>query len=113
VDVTQFSGCDRPDIACPFCAVCLGVITVFNQSYLIFCTVKRMDFGKNMINMILARPHLLLGQNNDQGKSLWIPHDSRYCLRTADRLTFNYYQAFAFQKIDFFMLVREVKPGFI
>jgi hypothetical protein len=50
----------------PFCNAWLAIVSVHNHSSSFSWTVKRTDFGKNVINLILARPRLPLGQNIDQ-----------------------------------------------
>jgi hypothetical protein len=95
------------------CSVWLGVVGVHNQSSLILWTMKRTDYGKNMINILLARRRLLRVQNINQMESIRIPHDSQHCFRTAGCLAFSCCAAFRVRKPDVFMLVREVKTGLI
>jgi hypothetical protein len=63
--------------------------------------------------VILIRPLLLLEQNIDQVESVWILDHSQHCFRTADRLAFNYWGIFMVRERDLFMLIREMKLGFV
>jgi hypothetical protein len=79
----------------------------------ISCVAKGAYLWKNMINIILIRPLLPLGQNTDQVGPVWIPHHHRHCFQTADRLAFNCWGIFMVREPDLFVLIREIKRGFV
>jgi hypothetical protein len=44
---------------------------------------------------------------------MWIPHHCQHCFRTADGLSLNCWRIFLVWDPDLFVLIREIKPGFV
>jgi hypothetical protein len=44
---------------------------------------------------------------------MWIPHQGQHYFRTADRLAFNCWGIFMVREPDLFVLIREIKQGFV
>jgi hypothetical protein len=95
------------------CDVWLGIVSAYHQFSSISCVTKSGSLWKDMINIILTRPLLPLGQNTDQVEPTRIPHHGQYCFRTADHLAFNCWGIFMVLEPDLFVLIREIKPGFV
>jgi hypothetical protein len=71
------------------------------------------DLWKAMINIILTRPLLPLGQNIDQVDPMWIPNHGEHCCRTADCLAFKCLGIFMIREPDLSVLIREIKSGIV
>jgi hypothetical protein len=44
---------------------------------------------------------------------MWIPHHCQHCFLTGDPLSLNRWQVFLVWEPDLFVLIREIKPGFL
>jgi hypothetical protein len=95
------------------CDVWLSLISLYHQFSLTSYVATSTYLWKNMINIILTRPLLPLGQNTDQVELIWTPHHGQHYFRTADRLAFNCSVIFMVRGPDLFLLIREIKPGFV
>jgi hypothetical protein len=95
------------------CDMWPDIVSVHYQFLLIFYLAKSAYLWKNMINIMVIRPLLPLGQNTDQVEPMWIPHQGQSCLRTADLLAFNCLGIFIVRESDLFVLTREIKSGFV
>jgi hypothetical protein len=75
--------------------------------------MKNAHFGKNVINIVLAGPLLSFQQKRYQVEPMWIPHHCQHCFRTADHLSLNCWRVLLVWETDLFVLIREIKPGFV
>jgi hypothetical protein len=96
-----------------FFDVWLGIVSAYHQFSSISCIAKSAYLWKNKIKRILTRPLLTLGQDIDQVEPIWIPHHGQYCFHTADHLAFICWGTFMVREPDVFVLIREIKRGFL
>jgi hypothetical protein len=93
--------------------VWLGIRSGYHQFSLISCAAKSSYLWEKMISIILTLPLLPLGQNSDQVEPIWIPNHGQHCFRTADHLAFSGWGIFMVKESALFVLIREIKSGFV